>query len=437
MSSLAPGDSVSTASGRGKKPGKRERNARRSATGAPSGMPASHANAATFASSAMDSTPLPQPGRFPVVFQTGAGEPSRDQTFSLDGPALAGSLASFPGRFVKNAKFAEFATNADIEPPAFARSLVTSSLLALAQQIVHAHVNIGLPLGDFGPVATADIRIPASIAAFLRQYGEFAVPSLGTRYLLAGYEETVTRIIHLADKVSEAADGDPLRAVFGRFWLPHASHDRHTKLLIAEQLNVVLRRQGLELSAQDLANGVLSGEVPGPFRAIRPLLGPAGDAPNANSRFDWLFNRYETFADFANAASTPRGQQSRVDLGFGNGVIRTDTVDWAFNVKQRFTRLADAWARTATTYAQFFELSSGLTNRAAASGSMAQMALVRTVDEITVVSTTLALSAPEFSLAACFPASGVFTGGLVRRVVVTTPLPVSLRATEFCQLDWH
>jgi len=112
-------------------------------------------------------------------------------------------------------------------------------------------------------------------------------------------------------------------------------------------------------------------------------------------------------------------------------------VSWDFNAKELFTTLSDAWARKSVTYAKFFEMSSSQMTRNTALGSQAQMAKVETRDGITIVKTHLALSAPEFSLAACFPPTAIYSGGISRRVVVTTPLSVRQRATEFVQMDWR
>jgi len=375
--------------------------------------------------------PKPQPGKFPIVFQTGAGEPARDQYFAIDERVLETSLGQFPKRFTFNAKYAEFKSHAELEDPDFTKDLTVAALLRLAQQVVHSHVNLGLPQGDFAPVASTDVKIPASVAAFLSQFGEHTVPALGTRFLFSDYENTVRSIVWCAEQVRRnGAGGAPMR----RSWLPVRSGDGHTKTIIASRLMAFLQNADLAITPTVLEEAVLSGDVPDAWESIKPVL---GETDERRDRFDFLFKSYGDAPHFVTAFTTPSatGVLSELDLSWTSP--SAGHVDWTFNVKELFTRLSDSWARKSATYALFFELSSSQSNRTAAMGSQSQMAKVRTSDGITVIKTHLALSAPEFSLAACFPASGVYTGDLPRRVVVTTPLSVDQRATEFVQLDWR
>lgn len=145
-SSVVPTDSASS-TGRKAKPGKRERQAARSVVSSAGGVPASTPKAAMFASGSFD--PTPQPGRFPVVFQTGAGEPARDLEYSFDLSALSSVVCGFPGRYIYHPTFAQFSSDSEIDSEAFKKQLSVSFLLRLAQQTVHSHVNMGLPQGDF------------------------------------------------------------------------------------------------------------------------------------------------------------------------------------------------------------------------------------------------------------------------------------------------
>lgn len=427
-STVAPSDSASKV-GRKSKPGKAERAARRSAVGSQPGQTASATKAFTFASGA--SAPKPQPGKYPVVFQTGAGEPARDQTFAFDERVLAKSLAAFPMRFTFNAKYAEFKAHAEVEDRDFSKDIAVAALLRLAQQVVHSHVNLGLPQGDFAPIASTDVKIPASVSAFLSQYGEHTVPALGTRFLLSDYENTVRSIVWCANSIQKNGVGD---APLNRSWLPVRATDRRTNTIIASRLAAFLQSAELAILPDVLEEAVLSGDVPDAWESIKTVL---GDTDEQKNRFDFLFKAYATAPLFVTAFTTVSASAVLAELGLVWDRPSAGHVDWTFNVKEMFTRLSDAWARKSATYALFFELSSSQSNRSAAMGSQSQMAHVKSSDGVTIVKTHLALSAPEFSLVACFPASGVYTGDVARRVVVTTPLSVEQRATEFVQMDWR
>nr|CUS18592.1 coat protein [Beauveria bassiana partitivirus 1] len=431
-STVAPGDSASS-SGKKKKPGKAERAARRSVVNSVAGAPASTSKAAAFATGGADV--VPQPGKFPVVFQSGAGEPSRDLSFAVTGESLDQVLNALPSRFSSNAKFAEFRAHSEMTGEQFTRRIVVSALLRLSQQFVHCHVNMGLPQGDFAPLASSDVRVPSSVAAYLQQYGEFSVPALGTRFLLADYENTVKRCVWAAKQVNERGSACEL----GRFWLPMSSSDAGTKAIIAERLNSVIEPSGMQISVTELEGAVFSGTVPDAWEQVKVVLGDPPDEgeTDVRDRFDFVFKSYADVGQFTTAFTTTAATAARRELRLAWDNPSAGHLDWGLNVKEVFTKLADEWAKLSTTFAQFFEMSSSQTVRQSASGSQAQMAVVNSVEGVSVVKTHLALSAPEFSLVSCFPVTCLFSGGLARRVVVTTPLSVSQRATEFCQLDWR
>jgi len=427
--SVAPSDSISK-HGKKSKPGKSERAARRSVVDSVQGNMASPAKAFTFATTS--SAPKPQPGKFPVVFQTGAGEPARDKTFSIDESVLSDQIKSFPTRFTFSEKYNEFTANAEIGDTVFAKDITVASLLRLAQQVVHSHVNMGLTQGDFAPMASTEVHVPGSIAAFLSQHGEHAVPALGTRFLYKDYENTVRSIVWAAEKVRQNGGGV---APVLRMWLPVRPGDTHTKQVIANRLSMLLDTINISISSNVLEEAVLSGNVPDEWELIKPAFGPEGDAER--DKYDFLFKSYRDAAHFVTGFTSAGNPEVLTQLGLSWPNPRADHVSWDFNAKELFTTLSDAWARKSVTYAKFFEMSSSQMTRNSALGSQAQMALVETRDGITIVKTHLALSAPEFSLAACFPPTAIYSGGISRRVVVTTPLSVIQRATEFIQMDWR
>jgi len=428
-STVAPSDSASAAGPKKSKLGKAERAARRSAVGSQPGQAASASKASVFSSGII--VPKPQPGKFPVVFQTGAGEPSRDQGFSLDERVLVKTLSGLPSRFSFNAKYSEFKAHSEIDDADFTKDLICSTLLRLAQQVVHSHVNLGLPQGDFAPVASTDVKVPSSVAAFVSQYGEHAVPALGTRFLLSDYETTVKSLIWCADNVRRNGGGG---AALKRLWLPMRSQDNRTRAIIASRLNSLLSSVSLEIIPGSLEEAIFSGEVPDSWATVKTAL---GDVDEKRDRFDFLFKTYRDVPAFLTAFTTDSATAVLGELDLTWAAPSAGHMDWGYNAKEAYSRLSDFWARRSATYALFFELSSSQTNRSAAAGSSSQMAWVSETDSVTVLKTHLAMSAPEFSLAACFPATCLYSGELPRRVVMTTPLSVTQRATEFVQMDWR
>jgi len=290
---------------------------------------------------------------------------------------------------------------------------------------------MGLPQGDFAPVASNDGKLPASIAAYISQFGEHSVPALGTRFLLSDYSSQIKALVLAAKEVK---DGTSVAAPITRLWLPVEQGDKRTRAIIASRLFDLLVNLEVQVPVDVLERAILSGTAPEVWDHLKPMF---GESEERRDRFDFLFKSYPTAPQFAVGFTTPGASGVLTELDLRWEHPSAGHLNWAFRHKDVFTRLSDDWARMSATYALFFELSSSQSNRMAATGSQSQMACVNTRDSITVVKTHLALSAPEFSLVACFPASGVYLGPLPRRVVVTTPLSVDQRATEFVQMDWR
>lgn len=439
MSSIAPVDSVSS-SGKKSRPGKRERQAARSAVGSSGGLPASATKAQAFAAGGMDD-PVPQPGKFPVVFQTGVGEPTRDQDFTYSPDALETVFSDLSPRYVENARFAEFRSYSDQSEDSFRDWLTVVCFLRLAQQSVHSHVNLGLPQGDFAPVASSEVPVPSALATVIQQFGEFSLANTGTRYLLRDYQSTVKRLVFIADFIDR--HGKAKEAIRSS-WFPQREGDGVTKLVVARALAQWFEKEHkVSLPVDSLEAAIISGDQPDGWDVMKDFLGPAptqespGPVPNPRDRFDFLFKHYASEAHAVNGLSAAGTQAVLSELGLhlDSGVI--GSVRWSYNTKQVFSNIAEKWARISATYAQFFELSSGLANRSAAKGSLAQFAQVTDRDGVVVLKALLALSAPELSLAACFPPTALVSNEPQRRVIVTTSLNVSQRATEFCLNDWR
>ncbi|CAJ31887.1 capsid protein [Ophiostoma partitivirus 1] len=430
MSSVVPSDSASSA-GRKKKPGKAERAARRSAVSSAPGAPASNQKAAAFAAATSSFDVRPQPGKFPVVFATGAGEPSRDMKFSVRPRVVASGLSSFLPAFKDNPRYSEFLTFTEYTDADFSRQLSVAALLRLAQQIVAAHVNMGLPQGDFSPLSSTEVRLPASVSAFLSQFGEMSVPSIGTRLLLANYTSTVHSLVLAADRLTQ---GGSVQQTAERLWLPMSSRDTRTRAIVAGQIWDLSNQAGLSIPRSDLEDAVLSGNHPDFWDTVVEQL--EAD-PARRPEWNFLFQTQADVGQFATNWTTANATRVLGKLGLEWPNPSAGHLDWQFSAKTVFSELADQWAQKSAAYAQFFEMTSSAASKPTAAGSLSQFAAVSTNDSVTVIKTFLALSAPEFSLAACFPSTGFIHADVPHNVVVTTPLSVRQKTTEFIQMDWR
>jgi len=434
MSQITPSESASSLGKKPKRPGKTQRQAMKGLPGSASATTsANSAPAASRFASGVPSLPVPQPGKFPVVFPSGAGEPTRDSEFAYNGTNVGSILESLPARYQENSKFAEFKSHSELEYSDFETEVCRAFLLGLSQQTVHAHTNMGLPMGDFSPVSSSDVTNFAAVRAVLSHFGEFSCETLGSRFLLAGYAETVTGLVRAA-KLATTSEPSRLGATL---WLPTNPDDRNTRFVVASGLSDLLRPYGVSVDVPDLAARVFHG-TSDTWDGVKGFLGdpPDGDEPDERNRFDFLFARYATEAAFLAAVGTPSRAVVLGELGLSWPTPSLDDLSWSFNTKHEFSVLSDSLARKRATYAKFFSCGSGLGNRSLASGSSIQISDVSNTSGVTVVRSLLAQAAPEYSLLACFPLSGHFVGDGHLNVVLTTSINVAQRATEFTQLDW-
>jgi len=432
--SVAPSDSLSSSGKKKSRPGKSQRLASRGLTSEASARtaPSSMSGAAAFAAAAQ-SDPVPQPGKFPIVFPSGAGEPTRDAAFCYDGNGLGQIVSDLPGRFTANSRYAEFSAHAEMSSDDFETRLSQSFYLGLAQQTVHAHVNMGLPMGDFSPIASTDVVNFSSVRSILTQFGEFSADSLGTRYLLEDYEGHVKACVRAAGR----SRNDKPDRVGQTFWLPTSSSDKRTKLLVARALADYISPFGVIPKVEQLAECVFQ-RTSDVWEGIKGMIGdstsPGGTV--LKDQFDFLFASYATEQAFVDGVGAPARRRALQALGFNWNTPSAGDLSWGGNPKQLFSAMADELARSRATFSKFFSSSSGLANRAVAMGSGAQLSQVKSNDGVFLVKSMLAQAAPEYSLLACFPCSCVLRDVVEFRVVLTTSINVSQRATEFTQLDW-
>jgi len=433
-SNLQPSDSASNiAAKKSKRPGKAQRNANRSDVTAPASAatgPTSYTGQSLFARKA-SFAPVPQPGKFPVVFPSGAGEPTRDSRFAYDGVSLNKCFSHVAKDYVGSAKYAEFSTNADYQDIQFHKDLVAAALCSLAQQTVHAHANIGQSIGDFSAIASTDTFIMSSLKSVVSQFGEFSVESLGTRFILADYASEVTALVRTAHKVLQQDNIGAVSTIMKQHWLPVKPGDERTAFIVASKLSDYFKRFNVILPVNSLASAVFSGEESTAYTAVKNLL-PEG----SRNIFDALFNSYTSKAEFAAMFDGEPGTRILTELGLTWVTRGANTLNWEIVPKVRFPEIMDAWTKKKPTITKFFTCSTGLADRSTASGTPAQLAEVGGPEGVTVIKSLVAVSAPEFSLLACYPPTVLSEWVGDRNVVLTTSIPVKIRATEFAQLDW-
>jgi len=426
LSTIAPSDSASnTQSSNGKKgrPGRRQREAARSGVNPPATKTGSFISKAS-------SAPVPQPGKFPVVFQTGVGEPSRDVKFSYDGKIIANILVDFFERLKYNPKFAEFKTHASYTDDQFACDLTRIGLLALTQQTAFSHVNMGLPLGDLGSVGSTDFFQLRSMVSILGQFGEFQAEVIGSRFVLADYPSTIAALVRAADQTDIGVNQ---RHVLDRMWLPTTAHDKRTRFILAVAVSNYFAQLGVPLSMKKLEEEVIhSGSQPLWFRNVCQVL-PAAE----RTRFNFLSERTGDADAFIRRYTALENMDTLEALGLSwEGARDVNELDWQLNLKLRFGTLADELLRKKPALAKFFSLSPTLASKSDATGSLSQLSQVETIQGVSVVSTRLALSAPQLSLLACFPSSSIVQWFDQYNAIVTTTINLEARATEFVALDW-
>lgn len=377
--------------------------------------------------------PTPQPGKFPIVFPAGAGEPTRDSFMALDGFSLMQSFSEMPDNYLSSERYAEFSMNATYEDSSFRKEVVTSTLLCLAQRIVHSHLNMGQAMGDFSSIASTDIYTMHSIMAVLEQFGEFSESYLGTRYLYKEYATEILALVRTAKSVAESnGDHDVIVGILTAHWLPAKLDDKRTAFIVAHKLRGYFQERGITLKLEDLCSNLFKQKFPA-FKAALSVL-----PEEEQGQFDLLFtgyrNQQEFRAKFAGTNSKPEAlDKLHLDWpGYSAELLR-----WGITPKTDFPELAEPWLRKKPTIGKFFNIVSGLAQKSEAMGTAGQISAVSVVSGVTVVKTKVALSAPQFSLISCFPPSAYVEDNDELRVVLTTSIPVNTRAIEFQQKDWR
>jgi hypothetical protein len=376
----------------------------------------------------MSFAPTPQPGRYPIVFPAGAGEPTRDAFFAIDGCSLKHSFSDVGANYVASGKFAEFAANAEYEANDFKRDMVVSALLATMQQVVNAHANMGLIQGDYSSIANTDFYVTAGVQHIVNQFGEFPVESVGTRFLFKDYDSEIRALMRTAKKVH--ADYEHVGFYLNTHWLPTKANDERTKFILANKINGYFHGFGVQINVDTLVDSLFTRQD----GTIQALIGVLPELIRA--KFGQLFEPYEDRAQFVQKFSGQAGQALLTVLGLSWQGPAVDHMVWDLIPKVEFPKLADLWMKKRPTMSKFFNCTSGLAQKSETLGSSSQLSKVSTRDGVTVVKTRFAITAPEYSLLACFNSSGIFPREGELNAVVSTTIPVQIRGTEFLQRDW-
>lgn len=434
QSSIVPSESASQTQKKRNRPGKNQRQAKKTKSDtAPSvNEPAANIdlNKQTTFAYRSRSDPVPQPGKFPIVFNVGVGEPAAERHFQYDHRSLSNAIIDFDEKYVNSAKYAEFSANFGLPQQLFENEIAIAFLCGVAQQTVHAHINMGLNMGDFSSVSSTDVFQFNALRAVTQQFGEFQIPQMGDRFLLHNYQTTVSSLVRAADDIHGAPSTAPTEPL-ARLWLPMNANDTRTAFIIAVRLNqVVLQPLNVEIDVIVLAGAIFSAANDS-FNELKPLL---GNTAARQDRFDFLFDpaNFATEQAWVTTYTANRATFNELDLYWRSANVTH--LKWNLQTKVVFPSVLESWARRRTTIQKFFSCGSGLANKTEAKGSPAQLSVVTTVSGVTVVRSMVALSAPEYSLLACFPPSAEFLAQY--DATITTTIPVRLRAIEFAQLDW-
>lgn len=438
-------------------------------SGLPSTVPAIPSNnqsAIHAFSSRQSAVPAPQPGKYPVVFNTGPGDPRKITYFQPEVVTIKSVVKNFPLQYADSPRFREFKVHSGLDDFNFAMLLQVITLLAIAQQFVHAHVNLGLPLGDHSPVASTDFAIPQAVSAYVRQFGELTVPTIGTRFLLANYDTTVRSLVLRANRILlHCETQDDIDQELDLLWCPIVNKDQRTKFILAVLLNRwFLLNFGVRFECEVLAAQLFEGSLPPVFEGFRELLGSdkhpepeynedgnvilsaeqealpeAQRDPPPHShrrRFEFLFEEYENENDFAAAFAQPGPQAVLAELGLAWPSPTAPDLGYTFMSKREFQHTLDPWIEVLPSVQKFLTTVAAVHHRSTACGSLSQFSAVDEHAGTTTTSSLIAVLAPEYSLLTCFQPKAMLCPRFEYHAKVPTPILASDRAQEFVTKDW-
>jgi hypothetical protein len=337
-------------------------------------------------------------------------------------------LSEVTDAFSNNPAFTEFMNYANINPLIFHQELTAAVFLSVAQQIVQAHVNMGLPAGEFYSLASTKLPVPNSIAAFARQFGELPLEGLGKRFILADYHTTVSSLVMAASYALACTKEKPELAP-SYLWLPTSRRDPRTVWCIAVGMSKWLKEHaGAEVETQTLADLLFTGvAVPTWLRTLFRL----GGRENTFNPFFTQLADEQAWRNFINARSV---EFQLLDLSAEG--LKVTNLDFDFDVQSSFPLLARRWLRRVPAIERFFHCASILDEASSSQGSMAQFSEVEVTRGITQVTCLSALEPNQFSLLVCLPPKALIDPSTEFLVTVTTSAGTFGALNAFFQQDW-
>jgi len=430
---------------RRQRPGKRERMAKRQSNAVPgeqSGLPkqphpvtgkAKEPLAKLFSSAVTGGEPDFQPGKFPVVFDVGAGAPTVDRWFVPNVETMVDNARGIYNAVATTPKFVEFKANLDVSSTdateRFESRFESASLLVAATQLVEAHSALGFPKGDFGVLTSSEINHLYSVYTVSMQYGDFKIPQTGENFRIRGYDDVVKSVIRTADRIWDVTHQDDRDEHLQSWWTPVRRGDEKTRFILCSRLqrSIAKANLGFTPDREWLLANLFKGKQPVWWREYAPI--PTGETEHP---LDWLWAAEPKTAE-AWVALKPE-QYNPLDLYWKDPEV--EDLSWGFSYKEVVARLASRWASYNTVLNRFFttEVTQILKGRETG-GVPTQIADQKTVEGVLIQRNHVSVNAAYLSLAACFPPkSEVFLETTVN-VVTTTLLNVQERGALWAQKD--
>jgi len=436
--SLVPNDSVSNVSVKRHRPGKRERAMNSNPTLPIQEHPvSSERNRGKEEKFAKPAKPMFQPGKFPVVFDTGVGEPTVDYGVTPVVAKYHNHVQEVYTSIRDEVRFTDFRANAHLLDVAaenrFKREFEAAALCTLVVQLLKSHVAMGFPAGDFGPATSSDAYHLNSVHMIASQYGEFKMPELGERFLLEGYSETLSALIRLASYILDKDDAEASRAV-ECWWIPTTGKDRRTILLISAEVQRMYREANFPVpELSQIMHCFFSGVQPPGWAALllaapnlgvlSPLFVAQRNVPNS-----W-------WEDFLINDGDAGNRRTAIALPWQNPNVAD--FDWSLNHKSAFGDVQTRWAARRPIVDKFFVLASIGSRSGDFFGGAIQLSNYSEVESITILKGRYAVETPKLSLAAVFWPSTVYDR-LIHKTdaVKTTTLNVAERRVNWVQRDF-
>lgn len=361
--------------------------------------------------SSKPSVPAPQPGKYPIVFDTMTGKATHDTTFSVDvGKVVKNqrqvldAVQFTPGWNKYAAELSESRNAAAVLD--FEANFVAAGILTTAQNIVKTFKEHNRDIMGMSNIDKANIVHLVAAREISAQYGIIPDPHTGQMFLPLDVKGTCDRLTRAAHQM-RTNNGASIRAkslmAESRAWAPISGDDVNFRNTCRVALQTWLDIHNLSFILVEDTLPLFTGEDP-PWW---PLIAEA-----ARPQIGWLFiNMTEaTQANWVTAlngvkANFWNGQRIGRPLNQAGQPVNWVAADLGFetNRKAQFGTIVDAWAAKASPLASVFHTAGN--TECSAMGSLTQFSTVEIADSITYYVNATTNTKTEASLAACFPPS--------------------------------